>query len=68
MLEQLESKMKDLAQKLEQSAAAHNGMIGAMGVLKELYADAVKAAPVVEAIDPALTPVIEGVEAVVNDL
>lgn len=42
MLQVLEAKIKDLAEKLESSAANHNALLGAMGVLRELYNDAIK--------------------------
>lgn len=61
MLEQLEAKMKDLAQKLESSAANHNGLLGAMHALRELYNDAVKVESEVEAAEE----VVSDIEAVV---
>lgn len=66
MLEQLEAKIKDLAQKIEQSAAQHNAMIGGMAMLKDLYQEALSAAPLVEAVDPSITPVVNAVEEVVT--
>ena len=61
MLQQLETKIKDLAQKLEQSAANHNGLLGSMQTLRELYQEAMAAAPVIE----AAIPVVEELVAVV---
>jgi hypothetical protein len=68
MLQALEARIKDLGQKLESSAANHNALLGAMQVLRELYNEAVAVAPVIEAIDPALIPVIQSIEAVVSEV
>ena len=68
MLEQIEAKIKDLAQKLEQSAANHNAMLGGMQALREIYNDAVQVANVAEVLDPALAPAITAVEDVVSEV
>ena len=66
MLEKLVARIKELGSQLEASAANHKSMLGAMQELKALYNDAVTAAPIVEAIVPALTPEISAVEGIVN--
>ena len=66
MLEKLVARIDALGKELEQSAGRHNALLGAMQELKALYNDAVAVAPVVEAIDPALTPEISAAEGVVN--
>lgn len=68
MLQEIEKKVKDLAEKLEASAANHNALLGAMGILRELYNEAVAVAPIVEAVDPALKPEIEAAEEVVSEI
>lgn len=68
MLQEIMNKMQTLSKELEESAARHNSMIGAMSVLKELYTAAVEVAPVVEAMDPAVKPAVDAVEAIVDAL
>lgn len=68
MLQQIEAKIKDLASKLEASAANHNGLLGAMMALRELYDDAVKVAAIVEVVDPASEPAITVAESVVSEV
>ena len=66
MLETLEAKLKEIALKVEQSAAQHNYLLGMKNALESLASDLKLVAPVVEATDPALTPAIDTVEAVVS--
>ena len=66
MLQQLEDKMKEITQKLEQSAANHNFLIGSLQTVKEIYEAAMAVAPALEAVDPAITPVVDAVEAVAS--
>ena len=63
MLEKIMSRMEALGKQLEQSAANHNALVGAMAELKNLYAEAVQSAPAVEAVvsvvDPTAAPVVD---------
>ena len=59
MLEKLVARIQELGAQLEQSAANHNALLGAMGELKTLYNDAVAAAPVVEAVAKDVVQVAE---------
>lgn len=64
MFNAIEARIADLAKQLENSAQMHNIMLGAKSELENLLKAMKEVAPVVEAIDPALTPVIDAVEAV----
>lgn len=74
MLEKIEAQIKELAQKLESSAANHNYMIGAKAALEGLYATMKADAPAVEAVVSAINPAagvsldaaVNTTEAVVN--
>lgn len=66
MLDKIESQIKELAQKLESSAAQHNYLLGMKNALETLANDLKLAAPIVEALDPALTPAIDTAESVAN--
>jgi hypothetical protein len=74
MLEQIETQLKELATKLERSAANHNFLLGCKTALENLYSNLTAAAPAAEAVvavvDPAAAPAVDAavstVEAVVN--
>lgn len=56
MLKQLEERAKELAQKLEESAANHNSLIGAMNEIKALYQAAQAEAAPAEALVGEVLP------------
>ena len=70
MLEILEERLKDIAQKIEASFANHNALLGAKMTLENLYKDFKAAEPVVEGIAavvaPAEAPVIDAAITEVN--
>ena len=68
MLQKLEAKLAMIIKDLEQSIANHNALLGAKTIVEQLIGEAKSIAPVVELIDPTLTPVIDEVEAVVSEL
>ena len=64
MFKVIEARIADLAKQLEHSAQMHNIMLGTKSELENLLKAMKEVAPVVEAVDPALTPVVDAVEAV----
>ena len=64
MFKAIEARVADLAKQLEHSAQMHNIMLGAKTELENLLKVMKESAPVVEAIDPELKPVVDAVEAV----
>lgn len=76
MIEKIEQKLKDCADRLEQSAANHNFLLGCKTALEALANDLKSAAPVAEsvvaAVAPADAPAVDAAiattEAVVSDL
>lgn len=75
MFEQIESQMKELASRIEQSLANHNFLLGAKAALEGLYASMKADAPAVEAVIAAVAPEVApevdagvaAVESVVNE-
>ena len=57
MLEILEQKLKDICQKIEQSAANHNALIGAKTILDELHQVALKASQSTEIVEDIVSSV-----------
>lgn len=68
MLDKIIARIQVLGEELEKSASKHNAMLGAMQELKALYNEAVIVAPVVEAIIPQVTPVVDAIEEVVSSV
>lgn len=65
MLEQIEARIKEYETAIANSAANHSGLVGGLNELKNMLSIATK---VVEVVDPALAPVLEAAETVVDAL
>jgi hypothetical protein len=69
MLEKLVAKIADLERQAEQSAAHHNGIVGALLEMKKLYHEAVQLAPEVEKVAEIVAPAeASAIEAVIDAL
>lgn len=72
MLEQIESKLKEIADQIEKSAANHNFLLGAKAALETVYNTMKSSAPVAEqvvaAVDPAAAPIVDATVSAVEDV
>lgn len=62
MLDKIVERMKQLESDLEVSSARHNGMVGALMELKNLYKLAQDTAPIVDEIVKDAAPIVEIME------
>lgn len=62
MLEKLVLRVQELEKAIEQSAANHNALCGALQEAKNIYHLAVEAAPAVEAAVEAVEPIVDALE------
>jgi hypothetical protein len=66
MLHQIEQRIKELAAECEASAARHNGLVGALFELKQIYQKLMENMPAIENIASDVVEVVDGVTEVID--